>query len=217
MNKLRQALFTRPRVLVLIILSLVLGAGVTQPIAANKFSSIQNQQNDKPKYYTRTRQTYVIPEMILVNQHGKNVHITELLNNDQPVLLQFVFTTCATICPVLSATFASAQQSLQSIATNYRMVSISIDPEQDTSQTLQEYANRFKASAQWTLLTGTRDQIARLQRAFNAYYPGNNKMYHLPYTYLRAANSSQWVRLEGLLSTQNLIEEYQQVVSHSMQ
>jgi protein SCO1/2 len=141
----------------------------------------------------------------------------DLLNNQQPVFLQFVFTTCATICPVLSATFSSAQTSLKEIAPNYRMISISIDPEQDTPSTLTDYAERFKVGTQWHLLTGSREKIAQIQRAFDAYYRGNNKMYHLPYTYLRTAGTQAWVRLDGLLSTGDLIEEYRQLAQTSIQ
>lgn len=178
----------------------------------------QHQDNDTPqqKHYSHSTQDYVIPDITLLNRHGKEVRVMDLLNNEQPILLQFVFTTCATICPVLSATFSSAQKSLKEIAPQYRMVSISIDPEQDTPRILNDYATRFKVGSQWHLLTGSRDKIAKIQHAFDAYYRGNNKMYHLPYTYLRAKGSQAWVRLDGLLSTRDLIEEYRQLAHTSI-
>ena len=213
MNKQLNIQSIRYRVIQLTLLLLALSTASIQQVAANESSTIHHQNPDKPKYYTRTEQRYAVPDMTLINQYGKKVAATEILGNDQPVLLQFVFTTCATICPVLSATFSAAQQTLKTMTENYRMVSISIDPEQDTTQTLKDYASRFKASAQWQLLTGSREQVAQIQRAFDAYYPGNNKMYHLPYTYLRAAGADRWVRLDGLLSTQDLIEEYRRLIS----
>ncbi len=196
------------------------GTAQTQPQSINTesvFYQHQDNATQQQKHYSRSRQDYLIPDITLLNRHGEEIRIMDLLNNQQPVLLQFVFTTCATICPVLSATFSSAQKTLDRIAPHYRMISISIDPEQDTPRTLSDYATRFKVGSQWHLLTGSTDNIAKVQRAFDAYYRGNNKMYHLPYTYLRAKNAQAWVRLDGLLSTGDLVEEYQQLARISTQ
>ncbi|MEE9413352.1 MAG: SCO family protein [Methylococcales bacterium] len=183
----------------------------------SEYNPHQDNNTQQQKHYSRSRQDYVIPDIALTNRHGEEIRVMDLLNDEQPVLLQFVFTTCATICPVLSATFTSAQTSLKEITPDYRMISISIDPEQDTPRTLSDYAKRFKVGTQWHLLTGSRDKIAKIQHAFDAYYRGNNKMYHLPYTYLRAKGTQTWVRLDGLLSTGDLIEEYRQIASVSTQ
>lgn len=217
MNRQLKTLSIRRCVVQLTLLFVTLSTASIPPTVATESSSMQHLNPDKPKYYSRTEQLYTVPDLTLINQQGENIRTTDILGNDQPVLLQFVFTTCATICPVLSATFSSAQQPLHAITANYRMVSISIDPEQDTTHTLNDYAKRFKVSPQWQLLTGSREQIANIQRAFDAYYPGNNKMYHLPYTYLRAAGADSWVRLDGLLSTQDLLEEYRHLISGAMQ
>ena len=163
----------------------LLSLSIFQPISAAEIKTVE-AVSQQQKHYSRSRENYAIPNITLTNRHGEEIRVLDLLNNKQPILLQFVFTTCATICPVLSATFTSAQQSLNEIAPDYRMISISIDPEQDTPRTLSDYAKRFKVGSQWHLLTGPRDKIARIQHAFDAYYRGNNKMYHLPYTYLRA-------------------------------
>ncbi len=135
-----------------------------------------------------------------------------LLTASEPVLLQFIFTTCTTICPVLSASFASSQDALQAVGQDFRLVSISIDPEHDTPPVLRDYAARFHAAPNWHFLTGAKDDVERVQKAFEAWYPGNNKMYHRPYTYLRAHKCAPWVRIEGLLSTAKLVAEYRRVL-----
>ena len=78
------------------------------------------------------------------------------------------------------------------------MISITIDPEHDTPRQLRKYADRIGARAGWQFLTGPWDAIVAVQRAFDANYPGNNKMYHRPLTFLRATAEGPWVRFEGL-------------------
>lgn len=162
--------------------------------------------------YLRTEHHYVIPDLYLVDQYGENQSLHTLLQPNTPVLLQFVFTTCATICPVLSASFTSLQKRLIRTGADHLMVSISIDPEHDTPEKLRKFAQRFEAKLSWRFLTGSSDAIAQLLKAFDAYYPGNNKMYHRPLTYLRGRSGSPWVRLEGLLGAEGLMSEYQRAV-----
>src|SRR5438105_915954 len=74
--------------------------------------------------------------------------LTALLNCPGPVVLQFIFATCTTVCPVMTATLAAAQDQLSPA----RMISITIDPENDTPAVLQEYAHKFNAGPRWYFL-----------------------------------------------------------------
>jgi protein SCO1/2 len=165
----------------------------------------------KQKLYALSKQSYKIPKVTLINRHEEEIQIVELLGDQHSVLLQFIFSTCATICPVMNAAFASAQDALEKIDPEYSLVTISIDPEQDTPRALDAYAKRFHAREQWHFLTGTREDIAKVQRAFDANYPGNNKMYHQPYTFMRPKGAKSWVRIDGLMSSADLVEEYRKL------
>ena len=164
------------------------------------------------KSYTRLHERYAPPEVTLIDMHGDKVKLKSLLDGEAPVLLEFIFTTCATICPVLSASFASPQGILDRDGAPYRMISITIDPEHDTPRILREYAGRFEAGGRWHFLTGPRAVIERVQKAFDADYRGNNKMYHQPYTFLRGRKGAAWVRLEGLLGAGELLSEFRAAV-----
>jgi protein SCO1/2 len=133
------------------------------------------------------------------------------LHHPGPLLLQFIFTTCPTVCPALSALFATTLRQIEVDAAPLRMVSISIDPEHDTPERLRAYAQRLKAGPQWRFLTGRRADIEAVQKAFDAYQ--SNKMQHEPLTYLRASPQAPWLRLDGFMSASDLIAEYRQVVS----
>jgi protein SCO1/2 len=135
-----------------------------------------------------------------------------MLNYEGPVLLQFIFTTCPTICPVMSSTFSAAQDQLGPDPDHVRMISISIDPEHDTPARLREYAQKFNAKPQWHFLTGKLDDVVAVQKAFDAYR--GSKMRHEPITFLRASPKEPWVRLNGLMSAAALVAEYHRLMRH---
>jgi len=158
--------------------------------------------------YDRTSADYTVPAVTLQNRRGEPVRLDRLLGADRPVALQFIFTSCATICPVLSAGMAGAKPEIMSRAPDTRLISISIDPSHDTPENLAAYAERFDAGAEWTFLTGTAEDVRKVLIAFDALYKAGNKMYHRPYTYLRAAPGAPWLRLNGLLGAQDLAREH---------
>jgi hypothetical protein len=138
----------------------------------------------------------------LVDAQGERVRLATVLDHPGPVLLQFIFTTCPSVCPALSTTLSAAQKDL---GERVRMVSISIDPEFDTPARLRDYARQFKAGPQWTFLTGSREDVLAVQKAFDAYR--TNKMSHEPLTFLRPAPGQPWVRLAGPISPADLVNE----------
>ena len=159
-------------------------------------------------HYKRGHHAYAAPAVALRDRQGRKVDFAELLATDRPVLLNFIFTSCATICPVQSATFGQVQPDLAAIDDRYLMVSVSIDPEYDTSRRLREYAALHHARDNWVMLTGQFDDIFTVVRAFDAVYKGENKMYYRPLTFLRQGKDTPWLRLEGLLGSEELAEEY---------
>jgi len=164
-------------------------------------------------HYKRGRHAYAAPAVALRDRQGRKVEFADLLATDRPVLLNFIFTSCATICPVQSATFGQVQPDLAAIDPDYLMVSVSIDPEYDTPRRLREYAELHAAQDNWVMLTGQFDDIFAVVRAFDAVYKGENKMYHRPLTFLRASADAPWLRLEGLLGAEELAGEYASLLS----
>jgi protein SCO1/2 len=156
--------------------------------------------------YTRTVVRYELPDVALVNQDGARVKIAQALTADKPILMNFFFSTCTTICPVLSAGVSTLLKNLGAEASQVRVVSIAIDPEHDTPEVLSAYRKRFGAVAEWELLTGSREDIDRVLKAFDAYSP--DKTAHRPLHYLRPAGGGSWVRIDGLIGASDLMAEY---------
>jgi protein SCO1/2 len=162
------------------------------------------------KDYKRSEHSYRLTDVKLTDMNGRETSLLAELDGGQPVMVNFIFTTCTTICPVMSATFAKVQGELGPDADAVRMVSISIDPEYDTPGRLRAYASLFHAGDQWQFLTGNLDDIIAVQKAFDVYR--GNKMNHEPTTLLRASPGDPWVRLDGIASAADIVSEYERLV-----
>jgi len=168
-------------------------------------------ENRQPTSGTRrSTADYKVPPVKLVRDDGKVVSLAEELNDDRPVVMNFIFTTCTAICPVMSRVFSQFQTKLGGDRDKVHMVSISIDPEQDTPERLVEYASKFEAGQQWRFYTGTTEASIATQRAFDVYR--GDKMSHLPVTLVRTAPGKPWVRLEGFTTSDELLREFRGLV-----
>jgi len=157
--------------------------------------------------YKRTIEKYVMPDVTLINQDGKKVRLKSLVEIDKPVIVDFIYGTCTTICPVLSAGFTNLQRKLGPDSQKVRLVSITIDPENDTPKVMKEYLARYQAKPGWDFLTGSRKDIDRVMNAFNSYY--RNKMDHKPLTFIRTPADGKWIKIYGLISTSEFMNECQ--------
>jgi len=148
---------------------------------------------------------YVAPNVVLVNQDGARVRLQSLTESGKPVVLDFIYGTCTTICPVLSAGYTSIQAKLGPDTRKVQLISISIDPEHDTPKIMKGYLRQYRAKPGWDFLTGSREDIDRVMKAFDSYVP--DKMSHKQVTFIRAQGSGAWVRIDGLPSSSELMDE----------
>jgi len=168
------------------------------------------QMMKESRRYTRSVAEYTMPAGLVTDDRNRQTPFDELVGSGRPVAITFVFTTCTTICPVLSAIFAQAQPALQAAEIPPLMISVSIDPEYDTPERLREYAEKFKAGENWVHITGSKQDIIDIQVAFDAYR--GNKLSHEPLILLYPGSGKSWVRLEGFTSGKQLAEEYEEMM-----
>ncbi len=116
-----------------------------------------------------------------------------------------MYTTCTTFCPVTSATLGQLQGLLGADISKVQMVSISIDPDQDTPARLAEHAKKFGAGPNWRHYTGTAEASLAVQRAFDAYR--GDKMNHEPVFFIHNPGSRSWIRLDNFPSADELLAE----------
>ncbi|WP_409333455.1 SCO family protein [Burkholderia sp. Bp8994] len=154
---------------------------------------------------------YAEPSVQLVRDDGRTVSLAKELDDGRPVILTFIYTSCTTICPMISQTLEQLQGELGADRDKVHIMSISIDPEADTPERLRTYAARFEAGPEWQHYTGTVDASVAAQRAFNVYR--GDKMNHTPVTFVRAAPGQPWLRIDGFATPTELLAAYRDVVA----
>ena len=156
---------------------------------------------------------YAIPDVRLVRDDGRAVSLPEEMNDGRPVVLNFIYTTCSTICPLMSQTLAQFDHELGADRERVHLMSISIDPEQDTVARLHAYAHKFHAGPEWQHYTGTAQASLAAQRAFNVWR--GDKMGHSSVTLVRAAPGTPWLRIEGFVTPGELLQQYHHLLEQS--
>ena len=155
--------------------------------------------------FTRTEVEVEVPAVTLIDQNGDAIALRTLLRDDKPVFVDFIFATCTTICPVLSAGYSGIQRKLGDDREQVHLVSISIDPEHDGPEELAAYLERYRAHPGWDFLTGARADVDLVMKAFDAFVP--DKMSHRPLIFIRSPKDDRWARIDGFAGSADLLEE----------
>ncbi len=193
------SMIRRFRSLTCLIGGLIAAAGAFGADASTDMAADMGQQA------VRSQAAYLTPRVSLVRDDGKRVAFPADLDDGRPVVMNFVYTSCTTICPMSSQLFERLQKALGAKREAVHLVSISIDPEQDTPARLRAYARKFHAERGWDHYTGTTAAIIAVQSAFAAYH--GDKMSHTPLTMMRSAPGQPWVRFDGFATTADLLAE----------
>ena len=116
--------------------------------------------------YTATSQADCLPDVMLLDQNGRNLSLASL--RGKPVLIDFVYTTCRGPCPMLTSKLALIAERLgPQLGSKVTLVSITLDPEHDHPAELSEYARSHGADKNgWLFLTGS---PARIEQVLAAY------------------------------------------------
>ncbi len=137
-----------------------------------------------------------VPDVALFNQFGQPVHFYSDLVRGKVVAINFIFTTCTTICPPMGANYSRLQQLLgDRLGKEVTLLSISTDPVTDTPERLAAWSEQFKAKPGWTLVTGAKPDVDRLLKALGAFAP--DPADHSPFLLLGDETRGTWRRVHG--------------------
>jgi cytochrome oxidase Cu insertion factor (SCO1/SenC/PrrC family) len=144
-----------------------------------------------------------LADVPLLDQGGARVRLPTLVD-DRIVVMDFVFTTCTTICPVLSAIFTGVQDRLGSaLDDDVRLVSVSIDPARDTPARLKAYGEQHRSGPGWTWLTGKPQDVKKVLEGAGAYTPDFRN--HAPQILVGDARTNRWYRFTGFPSQERIV------------
>ncbi len=143
-----------------------------------------------------------LPDAELIDQEGRQVSLTELVAGRRAAI-NFIFTSCTTVCPPMGALFARLQRDLEARGDDdIAFISISIDPSVDSPRRLKTWSERFDGSDEWRLLTGPKlivDDLLKDLGVFTAL-----KEQHAPLILLGDPSTQTWIRAHGLAPPKDL-------------
>lgn len=113
------------------------------------------------------------PKFSLINQF--NQPVTNETYKGKVYLVEFFFSTCPTICPLMNENMIKIQNHFEGNP-NFGIVSITINPEHDTPEVLKAHAEHLGINnPNWNFLSGEKNYIFDLaNKGFNI-YAGQNK------------------------------------------
>jgi protein SCO1/2 len=127
---------------------------IFQPAQVNEELVDSTIQHVK-KYHT-------IADFSLTNQNGKTV--TQDTYNNKIYIADFFFTTCQTICPIMTDHMVILQDKLK-LDSDVMLLSHTVTPEIDSVAQLKKYAlNKGVLDSKWNLVTGDKKEIYQLAR-----------------------------------------------------
>ena len=126
----------------------------------------------KPRADAESSADVTLRDNLLITRNGDAVLFATDVVRERIVVIDFVYTTCTTICPVLSAIFQQVQEALgERLGADVGLISISVDPVRDTPQRLKAYAEQLRAQPEWVWLTGEKASVDDVLVGLGAYTP----------------------------------------------
>jgi protein SCO1/2 len=151
--------------------------------------------------------TCSIPEAKLLTVDGEPIRLYEDLAKSKTVAISFVYTRCTTICSPIAANVGQLKEALGSRAgRDVHLISLTIDPENDTPPRLKAWSSQFEPGTGWTFVTGEKQRIDRLLKGLKVFAP--NIEDHPPIMIIANDNTGDCVYTNGL----NAPEELRQII-----
>ena len=146
-----------------------------------------------------------IPDTTVYDQDGKKLRFYSDLVKGKTVAINFIFTSCTTICPPLTATFRKLQQELgERKGSDVQLISISVDPTTDVPERLKAFSAKFNAGPGWTFVTGNKQEIDLLLKSLGASVADKND--HSPMVLVGNDRVGYWTRTYGLSPVGTLLK-----------
>lgn len=140
----------------------------------------------------------------LVNQHGQKLRLYSDLLKGQTVVINAFFSTCTSVCQPMMRNLEQIQAAIAPhLGKDVLMISISVDPETDTPQRLEEYAKRFHARTGWHFLTGKKENVDWALYKLGQYV--TNKDDHLTLLIVGNERTGLWSKALAMAKPEELV------------
>ena len=152
--------------IVLLILSIIIISIIYQILKPNEVLPIFQPSKVNAELVDSTiqhvKKYHTISDFSLINQNGKTV--TQEDYKDKIYVADFFFTTCLTICPIMTDNMVEVQNNLKNDP-EIMLLSHTVTPEIDSVAQLKKYAlKKGVDDSKWNLVTGEKKEIYKLAR-----------------------------------------------------
>jgi protein SCO1/2 len=146
------------------------------------------------------------------DQHDTPMHFQRDVLGDKIVAVNFIFTSCTTVCPAQSLIFAKLQTLVgKRLGKDMELVSVSIDPLTDSPARLKRYAEKQGAKPGWRWITGGKPNIDRIVAGFDAL--AGDFADHPAVIFVGDPRSGQWTRFNGFPQPQRLAQRMRELAA----
>lgn len=154
--------------------------------------------------------TLEIPIAEMVTQNSEPVDLRSDVVSDRIVVLDFIYTTCTTVCPVLTAIMSQVNGQLaERIGKDVILVSMTVDPKRDTPARLKKYSSNFRTDDGWLWLTGDKLVVDGVLRKLGAYTA--NFEDHPAMVLVGDGRTGQWSRFVGFPGVDAIVDKVEQL------
>jgi len=166
-------------------------------------AAASSEQSGTEKYFTNVE---------LVNQDGKPIKFYADVLAGKVVVINTFFSTCQGACLPMNRNFQKVAERLgDRVGKDVFLVSITVDPEMDTSATLKKYADKLKAPAGWMFLTGSRQNVDFVLTKLGQYVADKND--HKTIMIIGNVRTGLWKKAFGLASVDDLVKVVESVLN----
>jgi protein SCO1 len=180
--------------------AVVLSAAV--PHNLRMVSAPEKPESDQEKSFSEQRSVQAdllvhVPDIKVYDQNNKRLKFYSDLVKGKTVAINFIFTTSTTIDPPLTATLRRVQQALgERVERDIQLISVTVDPLNDTPEKMKDYADKFQARPGWSFVTGDKKDIDTLLKALGAFVESKDD--HTPMILIGNDSAGYWTRAYGL-------------------
>jgi protein SCO1/2 len=157
------------------------------------------------KYEDNSKARKYFTDVVLVNQDNEPMRFYSDLLKGKVVVINTFYTDCSGFCPIHMQKFVEIQKAFgDHVGQDVHLISISVDPANDTPPRLKEYAKRFNAKPGWYFLTGKKADVEMALYKVGQYV--KERETHLNLIIIGNEPAKRWKKAIGLAPTESLIK-----------
>lgn len=169
----------------------------TAPVAA------QSESSPAENYFTNVE---------LVNQDGETMRLYRDLLQNKIVVIDTIFTECTGVCPIMSKTMQRIQEHAgDRMGRDVHLISISVDPTNDTPAKLKAMADTYDAGPGWYFLTGDEDKVNLALQKLGGYV--ENREAHNAILIMGNTRTGLWKKALGLAASNKILPIFDSVAN----